>query len=99
MNAVLFIGFTRVVRRRLVEMVRGGCCRNCRREQWTGLRETDQMTSSISINHPGAVGGRGGEHRDFGEGSSLTESDSLEGIQVLKFQSSFSSYGTTPSGD
>ena len=44
-NAVLFIGFTRVVRRRLMEMVRGGCCRNCCREQWTALRDTDLMTS------------------------------------------------------
>ena len=80
-----------------MELVRGVSCRKCRKEQWTVLQETDQMRGSINCtNRPGA-GERGGESEEFGDGLFFTESDSLEGIQVLKFQSSFSSYGTTAS--
>ena len=77
-------------------MVRERQCGRCHKEEWTVLQETDELTRSISTNQPGA--GEKGEDDD-GESSSLVDSDSLEGIRVLKFQSSLSSYGTTTSRD
>ena len=84
MNAILFIGLTRVVRRRLWELLQDVCCRRCRKKQWTMLHET-------------AGGGGGGESNirqsdTSQENSSLVESNSSEGLQ--RSHSSSYNYGT-----
>ena len=86
MNAILFIGLTRVVRRRLLELVRDVCCgRWCKRQvQWRVLEETAADSGSPNPTR----------RTELPASSSLADSESLsEDVQVLRFQSSSNSYG------
>ena len=84
-NAILFIGFTKVVRQRFHRLLMS--CRCSSREAWTPLRATDQLEGRQEVED---------EERESEDTSSLD--GSLEALRVLGFRSSYSSskYGTTP---
>ena len=86
---MLFIGLTRVVRKRLLQLLLRVYCRRDQQRNWNLLQETDQMESS---RHAASGGRRRDVERECEDTSSLD--GSLEALRVLSFQSSVSSYGT-----